>query len=83
MGLGPPCKELVLADFSKGFPMGSRQPTTDGVRAAAKRIAEAVTKTPLLPLDWRGRRLWVKAECLQQSGSFKLPLCCRHSGFTQ
>jgi threonine dehydratase len=26
----------------------------------------------LLPLDWRGRGLWVKAECLQQSGSFKL-----------
>jgi threonine dehydratase len=31
-----------------------------------------VTRTPLLPLDLNGRRLWVKAECLQQSGSFKL-----------
>jgi threonine dehydratase len=26
----------------------------------------------LLPLDWRGMRLWVKAECLQRGGSFKL-----------
>jgi threonine dehydratase len=31
-----------------------------------------VTRTPLLPLDWKGGRLWVKAECLQQGGSFKL-----------
>ena len=29
-------------------------------------------KTPLLPLDWEDRRIWVKAECLQQGGSFKL-----------
>jgi threonine dehydratase len=26
----------------------------------------------LLPLDWEGGRVWVKAECLQQGGSFKL-----------
>ncbi len=52
--------------------MDSRRPTTDGVHAAAVRIAGAVTKTPLLPLDNGGRRLWVKAECLQQGGSFKL-----------
>jgi threonine dehydratase len=31
-----------------------------------------VTRTPLLPLDWRGGRVWIKAECLQQGGSFKL-----------
>jgi threonine dehydratase len=31
-----------------------------------------VTRTPLLPLDWQGVRLWVKAECLQEGGSFKL-----------
>jgi threonine dehydratase len=31
-----------------------------------------VTRTPLLPLDWEGQLLWVKAECLQQGGSFKL-----------
>lgn len=52
--------------------MEERRPSSTGVLAAAKRIAGAVTKTPLLPLDREGRRLWVKAECLQQSGSFKL-----------
>jgi threonine dehydratase len=31
-----------------------------------------VTRTPLLPLDWEGARVWIKAECLQQGGSFKL-----------
>ena len=40
--------------------------------AAARRLAGVVTRTPLLPLAWQGRRYWVKPECLQQSGSFKL-----------
>ena len=40
--------------------------------AAAERIAGEVTRTPLLPLEIRGIRLWAKAECLQQGGSFKL-----------
>jgi threonine dehydratase len=31
-----------------------------------------VTTTPLLPFEWEGGRVWVKAECLQQGGSFKL-----------
>jgi threonine dehydratase len=44
----------------------------NGVRQAADRLRGIVTETPLLPLDWEGRRLWVKAECLQQGGSFKL-----------
>jgi threonine dehydratase len=26
----------------------------------------------LLPLEWEGGRVWIKAECLQQGGSFKL-----------
>ncbi|MEA3043777.1 MAG: threonine dehydratase [Sphingomonadales bacterium] len=52
--------------------MEEKRPTSNGVLAAAGRIAGAVTKTPLLPLDWAGRRIWVKAECLQQGGSFKL-----------
>jgi len=52
--------------------MEERRPTPDGVVVAARRIAGFVTKTPLLPLDWEGRRIWVKAECLQQGGSFKL-----------
>src|SRR4051812_47425452 len=52
--------------------MMERRPTMSGVRAAADRLRGAVTQTPLLPLDWEGRRIWVKAECLQQGGSFKL-----------
>ena len=52
--------------------MTERRPTANGVRAAAERIAGAVTRTPLLPLEWGGRRLWVKVECLQQGGAFKL-----------
>jgi threonine dehydratase len=52
--------------------MTERVPTADGVRAAAERVAPHVTRTPLLPLEWGRARLWVKAECLQQGGSFKL-----------
>jgi threonine dehydratase len=52
--------------------MTERKPTPEGVEAAAKRIAGQVVATPLLPLTWRGVRLWVKAECLQEGGSFKL-----------
>lgn len=52
--------------------MSDRRPTTDGVLAAAKRIAGQVAVTPLLPFEHRGRRLWAKAECLQPMGAFKL-----------
>jgi threonine dehydratase len=52
--------------------MSEREPTAEGVRAAAERVAPHVTRTPLLPLDWRGVRAWVKPECLQEGGSFKL-----------
>lgn len=52
--------------------MTERKPTPEGVAAAAKRIAGHVVETPLLPLSWGGVRLWVKAECLQEGGSFKL-----------
>jgi len=52
--------------------MDERKPSANGVIAAAARIAPAVTKTPLLPLDRDGRRIWIKAECLQRGGSFKL-----------
>lgn len=52
--------------------MTERRPTPEGVLAAAKRVADHVTRTPLLPLEWGGGRVWIKAECLQQGGSFKL-----------
>jgi threonine dehydratase len=47
-------------------------PSPVGVAAAAKRVAGHVTRTPLLPVEQDGLRFLVKAECLQQSGSFKL-----------
>ena len=49
-----------------------RRPSRTGVEAAARRIAAEVTRTPLLPLEREGARIRVKAECLQQGGSFKL-----------
>src|SRR3954471_3602763 len=52
--------------------MSERRPSAKGVEAAAKRVAPYVTRTPLLPLAWEGGRVWIKAECLQQGGSFKL-----------
>jgi threonine dehydratase len=52
--------------------MNERGPTTDGVVRAAARVAQHVVKTPLLPLEWNGIRLWAKAESLQDGGSFKL-----------
>src|SRR5437868_3339899 len=52
--------------------MSERRPSAEGVAAAANRISGMVTQTPLLPFAHAGRRYWVKPECLQQSGSFKL-----------
>src|SRR4030081_394710 len=39
------------------------------VRAAARRAAPHVSRTPLLSLD---RRRWLKLDCLQPTGSFKV-----------
>ncbi len=54
---------------------GSSVPTFEDVRAASARIAGYAVKTPLLNaplLDKKlGFRLFVKAECLQRTGSFK------------
>lgn len=48
----------------------------ESIQAAARRIDGHVLRTPLLnaPLldDMAGRRVYVKAECLQTTGSFKL-----------
>jgi threonine dehydratase len=52
--------------------VSERRPSPEGVAAAAKRVAGHVTRTPILPVEAGGIRFLVKAECLQQSGSFKL-----------
>ena len=45
----------------------------DEIRRAHERIADAVTRTPLLRLDADAPcEVWVKLECLQPIGSFKL-----------
>ena len=50
------------------------QPTVADIHAAAARIANAVRRTPVLEsgLGRRDSPLWLKAECLQLGGSFKL-----------
>lgn len=45
--------------------------TVDDVRAAAKRIADDVLRTPLVPAAWAGE-LWLKLENLQTIGAFKI-----------
>lgn len=45
--------------------------TVDDIRAAAVRIRGVVVRTPLLPAPWAGQ-LWLKPECLQPTGAFKL-----------
>jgi len=44
----------------------------DDVVEAAKRIAGLVERTPLIETAVAGRRLWLKCECLQTGGAFKL-----------
>ena len=48
------------------------QVTRDDVLAAAERITGAVERTPLVEARIRGSRVWLKCECLQIGGSFKL-----------
>ena len=52
--------------------MTERRPTPEGVLAAAERLRGHVARTPLLPAFSGGQGFLVKAECLQQGGSFKL-----------
>lgn len=46
-------------------------PTRDGVLAAKERVAGRIVRTPLLP-GRSERPLWLKAEVLQRTGSFKI-----------
>lgn len=46
--------------------------TRNDVLAAAERIAGLVVKTPLIESEIRGARVWLKCECLQTGGAFKL-----------
>jgi threonine dehydratase len=46
--------------------------TRDGVVEAAQRIAGLVERTPLIESDIAGVKVWLKCECLQTGGAFKL-----------
>ncbi len=48
------------------------QVTRDDVVSAAARISSDVARTPLIEAEIRGNRAWLKCECLQTGGSFKL-----------
>ena len=49
-----------------------RKPTKAGVQRAAEKIAKILPATPLLPLEFDGKKLWCKAENLQPIGAFKI-----------
>ena len=46
--------------------------TRDDVTAAAERIAGSIERTPLIESEVNGRKVWLKCECLQTGGAFKL-----------
>ncbi|MDN3645666.1 threonine/serine dehydratase [Pontixanthobacter aestiaquae] len=50
----------------------TRTPTRDGVIEAARKAAEILPPTPLLPVEIGDVRCWVKAESLQPIGAFKI-----------
>ena len=52
--------------------MKSPKLTLNDVVEAAARIEGLVQKTPLLESDIDGQRVWLKCECLQTGGAFKL-----------
>ena len=52
--------------------MKSPKLTLNDVVEAAARIEGLVQKTPLLESDIDGHRVWLKCECLQTGGAFKL-----------
>lgn len=49
-----------------------RRPDFAGVQRAAAKVAEILAPTPLLPVEYEGQKFWIKAECLQPVGAFKI-----------
>ncbi|MEO7749141.1 MAG: threonine/serine dehydratase [Sphingomicrobium sp.] len=52
--------------------MASSQVTREDVVSASLRIAAQVQRTPLVESAVAGTRIWLKCECLQTGGAFKL-----------
>ncbi len=55
-----------------GNSVQTREPTQAGVLDAARKIAEILPATPLLPIEIDGHTAYAKAECLQPIGAFKI-----------
>ncbi|CAN5360857.1 threonine/serine dehydratase [soil metagenome] len=50
----------------------ARMPDRAGIERAAAKIVAILPRTPLLALEWDGRTIWCKADCLQPIGAFKI-----------
>jgi threonine dehydratase len=50
----------------------NRIATLDEVIAAARRVSGLIERTPLIESEIDGGRIWLKCECLQTGGAFKL-----------
>ncbi|MBH0236817.1 threonine ammonia-lyase [Methylobrevis albus] len=65
----------TATNLSGAVPLPQHDPTFADIEAAAARLSGYATLTPLLPVHdvavGGGGRLFVKAECLQRTGSFK------------
>ena len=46
--------------------------TRNDIVAAGERISGSVERTPLIESEVRGQKIWLKCECLQTGGAFKL-----------
>jgi threonine dehydratase len=60
-------KDRVISSLMKAVRV-----TRDDVIAAAGRIGGDVERTPLIESEVAGARVWLKCECLQTGGAFKL-----------
>ena len=73
--LGRVCRQTATVD-RKGSKIRdlvtSREVTRQDVLEAQERICGLVERTPLIESEVAGARIWLKCECLQTGGAFKL-----------
>src|SRR5262245_41481016 len=53
-------------------PFAAARPSLAGLRAAHRRASRHALRTPLVRLPGAEREIWLKLECLQPIGSFKI-----------
>lgn len=68
---GKPRRTAIFAAESRPS-FTNREPTLEGVRAAALALRGIGVRTPLISTEIRGEPVYIKAECLQRTGSFKV-----------